>query len=146
MKEGGTQRRRWLAGRLWVLKQWWRPILSSPSIGWHQKLDALAELAGPSPVIHLAIALGTALGAWFIAPHPLGAILAAAALGSLLPLMLATITVIARHPQPVRTLSAFALLPVYGAWRVVTALQTVLFRSDSVWRKTERRQGTPGTG
>jgi 1,2-diacylglycerol 3-beta-glucosyltransferase len=144
MKEGGTQRRRWLAGRLWVLNQWWRAILVSSRISWHQKLDALAELAGPSPVIHLAIALLLAALSVSVVGGSTGSVLALVALGSLLPLGVTTVFVLAKHPQRTRTLGAFVMLPAYGAWRVLTALRTVLLRSESVWRKTERRSGTPG--
>ena len=49
--QGATQRERWRSGRLDTLRRYWRDIIVSDDIGWHQKLDALAELGEPSPVI-----------------------------------------------------------------------------------------------
>lgn len=139
MNEGGTQRRRWLAGRLWVFRRWWRPLLGSRKIGWHQKLDALAELAGPSPVIHLVlVAVVAALSLGAIGGSP-GLGLAILALGSLAPLVITTGIVILRHPQPFKTVVAFLMLPPYAVWRILTAIRTVLAPAR-VWRKTERQK------
>lgn len=139
MNEGGTQRRRWLAGRLWVLRHWWRRLLTSRKIGWHQKLDALAELAGPSPVIHLVLVLMIAALSLLAVGGSAGVWLAILALGSLTPLTITTGIVIVRHPQPLKTIVAFVMLPLYAVWRILTALRTVLVPA-SVWRKTERRK------
>ena len=138
MNEGATQRRRWLAGRLWVFRKWWRPLLSSNKIGWHQKLDALAELAGPSPVIHLVLALAIAALSLLAVGGSPGTWLAILAFGSLAPLIVTTGIVIARHPQPVKTLISFVMLPPYAVWRILTALRTLIL-PGKVWRKTERR-------
>jgi 1,2-diacylglycerol 3-beta-glucosyltransferase len=145
MKEGGTQRRRWQAGRGWVLRHWWRPLLTSRRIGWHQKLDALAELAGPSPVIHLVLALTIAAVSWLVLGGSPGIWLALLALGSLAPLLITTGIVFIRHPQPFRTAVAFVMLPPYAVWRIVMALRTVLL-PEEMWRKTERHRGTDRVG
>jgi 1,2-diacylglycerol 3-beta-glucosyltransferase len=139
MKEGGTQRRRWLAGRLWVFRKWWRPLLGSSKIGRHQKLDALAELAGPSPVIHLVLAMAIAALSLLAVGGSPGVWLAILAAGSLAPIMITTGIVIMRHPQPLKTIVAFVMLPPYAVWRILTALRTVLL-PGKVWRKTERRE------
>jgi hypothetical protein len=138
MRQGGTQRRRWLAGRIGVLRQWGGRILSSPGISWRQKLDALVELAGPSPVLHLVLALLlAALAGLFL--HGASRIWTAAlAIGSLAGTIGTTLAVLFRHPQPGRTILAFAMLPFYAVWRTGTALRTMLTLRDTAWRKTSR--------
>lgn len=138
MRQGATQRNRWMAGRLHVLGEYWRAIAGSRCIGARQKLDAFAELAGLSPILHVVMALTVAgLAAWLLAP-PLSTLFLLAAAASLLPLTLAVIVVLLRHPEPLRTLAAFSILPFYAVWRALTAIRTLLSLHDRTWRKTER--------
>ncbi len=138
MRQGTTQRTRWMAGRLHVLAGFWRPLLTSSRIGVGQKVDALAELAGLSPVLHVLVALAIAALALALLPSATGGLLALLALGSLLPLTLAVLLVLARHPEPLRTVLAFGILPFYAVWRLATAAGTLLRLRDRTWRKTER--------
>lgn len=137
LAQGQTQRVRWLAGRSWVLRQWWRAVVASRRTGPLQKLAALTELAMPSPVLHGALALVLAAIAALL-PTPAGHIVAVLALLSLASPLLSTVLVIARHPEPVPTIAAFARLPMYAMWRVVVAVRTLLLGSGLEWRKTER--------
>ena len=57
LQQGATQRRRWIAGRFRIIREWGPRLLRSPHIGWRQKLDAFVELALPAPVLHLAVAV-----------------------------------------------------------------------------------------
>ncbi len=138
MKQGGTQRRRWLAGRIGVLRQWGGRILGSSQVSWHQKLDALVELGGPSPVLHLVLALVVSAAACLTLDGNARLWFATLAVGSLAGTVGTTLAVLARHPQPGPTIAAFAMLPFYAVWRTATALRTVVNLRDNAWRKTSR--------
>ncbi len=139
LSQGTTQRRRWLAGRLWVLRRYGRAILRSREIGWHQKLDAVVELVLASPVLHLAGAIAVAVLAMTLMPGRLGLGLAIGALASLSGLVLTTLIVVWHHPQPLRTAAAFLMLVVYAPWRVLIAFSTLVTLGDTRWRKTSRQ-------
>ena len=138
LKQGATQRRRWLAGRISVIRQWAGRLVRSPRIGWHQKLDAFVELGLASPVLHLLSAAAVATVALLAIRGPLGWWIAAAAVASLSALIVTTTFVLCRHPQPWRTLSAFFMLPIYACWRLVVVARTVFTLRDTTWRKTAR--------
>lgn len=139
LRQGGIQRRRWLAGRIGVLRQWFSAIVGSKVISLHQKLDTIGELGAPSPVVHLGLVillgglamLSGTLGGWFIA---------AVGAATLLPLLIATAISIAHTPKPLRTVLSFLMLPPYGVWRIATALRTVLAPPERIWIKTERHK------
>jgi hypothetical protein len=138
LQEGATQRRRWLAGRLYIIRQWGPRLLRSKSIGWRQKLDAFVELGLSGPVLHLVVAVATVAVALVGVRGNLGWWLAWLAAASLSALVVTTITAIARHPQPWRTLSSFFMLPVYAVWRLVVVLGTMATLRDTTWRRTAR--------
>jgi 1,2-diacylglycerol 3-beta-glucosyltransferase len=138
LKQGATQRRRWLAGRISVIRQWGMRLIRSPRISWHQKLDAFVELGLASPVLHLLSVTATASIALLVVGGSLGWWIAGAAVGSLSALVVTTVIVFSRHPQPWRTLSALFMLPLYAAWRLVVVVVTVSTIRDTTWRKTAR--------
>ncbi|MBP9201128.1 MAG: glycosyltransferase [Gemmatimonadales bacterium] len=138
LRQGGTQRRRWLAGRLQVLGEYAGRVLRSGKIGPLQKLDALTELAAPSPILHVLAVLGVAGAAFLLRAHPLARAALVLAPLSLGPLALATVLVLARHPEPGATVRALAMVPVYAAWRLVVAVGTLFRLRDRTWKKTER--------
>jgi 1,2-diacylglycerol 3-beta-glucosyltransferase len=138
LQEGATQRRRWLAGRLYIIRQWGPRLLRSKSIGWRQKLDAFVELGLSGPVLHLVVAVVTVAVALVGVRGNVGWWLAWLAAASLSALVVTTITAIARHPQPWRTLSSFFMLPVYAVWRLVVVLGTMATLRDTTWRRTAR--------
>jgi cellulose synthase/poly-beta-1,6-N-acetylglucosamine synthase-like glycosyltransferase len=132
-----TRRSRWLRGRLQVLRTQWCPIFRSRMIGWHQKLDAVAELATLPPTVHASIAVAGAIGLFSVhtaATDWLGA----AILLTLLPLASTSIIALARDPEPGKTVAALLRLPFYAIWRALLVLETILFHREAVWRKTER--------
>lgn len=138
LREGATQRRRWLAGRLYIIREWGPRLLGSKNIGWRQKLDAFVELGLSGPVLHLVIAVVT-VGVSLVAVRgTLGRWIASLAAASLSALVVTTITVIGRHPQPWRTLSSFLMLPMYAVWRLVIVLGTMVTLRDTAWRRTAR--------
>jgi cellulose synthase/poly-beta-1,6-N-acetylglucosamine synthase-like glycosyltransferase len=138
MRQGATQRRRWLAGRIRVIREWAVPLIRSPRISWHQKLDAFVELGLASPVLNLVAAIAVAVVAIVGIPNALGAWIAGFAVASLSGIAITTIMAVLRHPQPWRTLSSFFMLPTYAAWRIVVAIGTLLTLRDTKWRKTAR--------
>jgi hypothetical protein len=137
MKQGQTQRSRWLAGRTWVLRTWWRDILHSKKTGPLDKFATLTELAALSPVLHLSVAVVVALLA-FLLPGPSRFWIAAMALTSVASHVIATGIVLVGHPYPRETLLAFLRLPIYALWRASVAAGTLFLPSSGEWLKTER--------
>jgi len=138
LREGATQRRRWIAGRFRILREWGPRILRSPNIGWRQKLDAFVELALPAPVLHLVVAVTVIAAALVGVRGKLGWWIAYLAMASLSAIVVNTLTAIWRHPQPWRTASSFFMLPVYAMWRLVVILRTLVTVRDTTWRRTSR--------
>jgi 1,2-diacylglycerol 3-beta-glucosyltransferase len=142
LRASATQRRRWTAGKLAVLAEHAGSILRSRRTGLAQKLDAIAELSAPGPALHLCLVALTATAALLLRP-PASGWLAVLLLASLLRPMVYTLAALARDREPLRALGAFALLPVYAAWRMwiaVTGLRTLTSR---IWIRTERHGPRP---
>ncbi|MDZ4672880.1 MAG: glycosyltransferase family 2 protein [Gemmatimonadota bacterium] len=142
LAQGATQRRRWLAGRIGVLRQWGGIVLKSNQITWHQKLDLLVELGLSSPILHLAAAVTVAIAALATLPQPINAWIAAAALSSLVGLIIATVYVLWHHPEPGPTLRAFLKLPLYVMWRILLFMRTILTLGQTRWERTRRAAHT----
>lgn len=138
LTQAGTQRKRWLAGRAWVLYHYGPLLLRSRNAGAHQKLDALGELASPSPVLHSILVAFVATLALVAIPTPLGWLLATAAGLTLLPLCSHTFLALRGHPHRWKILGSFLFLPAYALWRVLTAVRTVGTLREGRWVKTER--------
>lgn len=144
LQQSGTQRARWTAGRLAVLKMYLRPILVTPRIRLLQRLDLLAELSNLGPITRATIGvLGTALS--LFAPMPWRLVLIACfAMGILQPLAYSAISLI-RHEERGAALRAFTHLPRYVAWRLGVALGVAGMSGHKEWVRTARHQETPGT-
>ncbi len=137
LRQGASQRRRWMAGKLTVLFRRGPDIARSRAIGLHQKLDALAELAAPGPAVHLGLVMllgGLALAA----PLPAGAILAGGLVTSLARPVTYALVGLATDPEPLRALAAFAFLPIYTIWRMRAAAGALWMLGDRPWIRTER--------
>jgi cellulose synthase/poly-beta-1,6-N-acetylglucosamine synthase-like glycosyltransferase len=146
LRQGVTQRRRWLAGRIRVIREQAVGLILSPHIGWHQKLDAFVELGLAIPVLHLLVTLVVAAAALSVVGGTQGWWIAALAVASLSGVVITTIVVVLRHPQPWRTLFSFFMLPVYAGWRLVVLLRTLSTLRDTTWRRTARRAPVEGPG
>lgn len=137
LRASATQRRRWTGGKLAVLRTQLWPVIRSGKIGVAQKLDAIAELMRPGPVVHLCLVAAagglTLLLRLSAAPWLLGALLV-----SLLRPAAYTIAATARTPEPGRAIAAFAFLPLYAAWRAWTVLVTLASLGDKAWVRTAR--------
>jgi 1,2-diacylglycerol 3-beta-glucosyltransferase len=135
LRDSSSQRQRWTAGKLTVLARWGAMLIRSRWIGFHQKLDAIAELTAPGPVLLLGIVttmFAVALLAGF--PTAVAAIL-------LLPLArpaLYTALALSVQPDLRGTARAFAFLPIYALWRVVAAAAALRMVGDKPWVRTQR--------
>ncbi len=146
LQQGATQRRRWLAGRLRVIREWGARLIRSPHIGWHQKLDAFVELGLSSPVLHLILAFAVVVAAPLVVGGGTGRWIAFMAIASLSGIAVTALVVLSRHPQPWRTLSSFFMLPAYAGWRAFVAAGTLFTLRDTTWRKTARTVPIDGPG
>jgi cellulose synthase/poly-beta-1,6-N-acetylglucosamine synthase-like glycosyltransferase len=138
LQQGVTQRRRWLAGRIRIIREWAIRLILSPHIGWHQKLDAFVELGLASPVLHLLFAVLVIVAALLGVGGTPGWWVAMLAAASLSAVALTTLAVLWSHPQPWRTFLSFFMLPVYAGWRLVVVIGTLSTLRDTSWRKTAR--------
>ena len=138
LEEGATQRRRWLGGRIRVMRDWGGRIIRSTNIGWRQKLDLFIELGLTSPVLNLVIALAVIAIALFGLGGTVGRWIAFGAAMSLSGIVATTFVALLRHPQPGPTVQAFFMLPVYAAWRLAVFVSTIFTLGDTTWRRTSR--------
>jgi len=138
LSQGVSQRRRWVVGRRQALRQWFLPLIKSRRIRLLQKLDALYELSAAGPVVSATIAVGVAATALLIRMNGLGWIVAGTALSSQLPSVLATATVLSRHPRRLPVFRAMAVLPVYAVWRMGVSVGSWVGAGRLSWQKTQR--------
>jgi cellulose synthase/poly-beta-1,6-N-acetylglucosamine synthase-like glycosyltransferase len=136
--QGATQRRRWMAGRLWAIQRYGRPLLQSRRISWHQKLDTIVELGLASPVLHLFVALVAAAAALLLSPGWFGLGMALAAGLSVSGIVAGTLAVLWNHPEPGKTVLSFLRLPIYLMWRMLVLFGTLLTLRDKKWERTSR--------
>lgn len=135
--QSAPQRRRWTAGRLTVLARCAGPLLRSRSIGFRQKLDTIAELSAPGPVVHLG--LGAMLAGLTLALHlPEGIGLVAVLAVGIARHVIYTLIAMTRQTDPVRAGLAFAFLPLYGLWRLGVEFGALGMLGDRPWIRTER--------
>lgn len=137
LAQSSTQRKRWQAGRLGVLRDYWRAIVTSRRIGWRQKLDAIAELSIPGPVLHAAIALGAALALGLL-PGTAPRVVAVLFLLSLLPTAAWTAAAWARHPRRGAIALALVRLPLYAVWRIAVAGLALTTGRRGAWNRSPR--------
>lgn len=139
LNQSRSQRERWTAGRLGVLQLYWRAILSGEALHLIQRLDLLAELMSLGPIVRAVLAIAGCTTSLFIGGWG-GQLLAALFLTGFLQPSLYSILVIARHPEPGRTIAALAYLPLYGIWRVFTAVRGLLKTGiGGPWTRTGRK-------
>ena len=132
-----TQRQRWASGRLAVLRTYLRQIATTRRIGPLQRLDLLAELSKLGPVTHCTLGIVGALIALAARP-PFAGFLAAMLLSPVVHQGTMSAVSLWRHPEPLRTVAAFARLPRYTLWRVGVALGVLARREKRDWVRTER--------
>lgn len=139
LRQSAPQRKRWAAGRLTVLARTVVPLLSSGRIGLRQKLDALAELSAPGPVVHLGLAAVLA-GLTLALQPPATPVLVSFLLVGVARHAVYTAAALTQQPQPGRAALAFAFLPFYGLWRCGVELAALRMLGDKPWVRTERHR------
>jgi cellulose synthase/poly-beta-1,6-N-acetylglucosamine synthase-like glycosyltransferase len=137
LRQSRSQRHRWLAGRLDALFTLGPALLASSRIGWTQKLDTIAELSSPGPVVQFAACLLCASLVWLAGAPGATAIVIALAVSLMRPAAY-TFIGLAYDPQPLRAAAAFGYLPVYAAWRLASALRTITLLGEREWVRTGR--------
>jgi 1,2-diacylglycerol 3-beta-glucosyltransferase len=139
LRQSSTQRERWTAGRLTVLARIGPRVLARGSVTLRQKLDTIAELTAPGPALHLGIALVLAVLAIILAV-PSAPVLATLLIVTLVRPVAYTIAALAVQPNRWRTVTAFAFLPLYTAWRIGAAARALRMVGDKPWIRTERHR------
>ncbi len=138
LRQSSTQRQRWTAGKLTVVGRLIARLVRSGQIGLAQKLDAVAELTSPGPVVHLGLA--TVLAALTAVVRPPGADALLLALGaSVVRLAIYTVAGLFVQPNPLRSAAAFAFLPFYMVWRLGAAARALKMLGDKPWVRTARQ-------
>lgn len=141
--EAGTQRRRWLAGRLMTMANNWRSLVGSRRISVLQKIDVLSEITAVGPVLHTLIAL-VGLTAMALTRSTVGYAVSIGFAVSLMPLAFWTTKIWWRDPARWQLFKDFAQLPRYTIWRAVQAILTVGTGYRGVWRRSPRRKAAGG--
>jgi cellulose synthase/poly-beta-1,6-N-acetylglucosamine synthase-like glycosyltransferase len=139
LSQSRSQRERWTAGRLAVLRMYLPAILTRGRASLLQRLDLIAELTNLGPVMRgaigiagTAVALGAGVPGW-----PLLVTLFAS--GVVQPALYSAIS-LATHPQPGRTLAAFLRLPMYAVWRVAVGIRAFALSGKTLWVRTSRHE------
>jgi 1,2-diacylglycerol 3-beta-glucosyltransferase len=137
LRQSRTQRERWTAGRFAVLRLYWRQILGSGKCSWLERLDLLAELSHPGPVMRGWLGLVGAAGTLTLQPWGWPVSAGLFATGVLQPVLYAALA-LRDHPQPAATLGALARLPAYALWRGVVGVRAALVSGRGAWTRTAR--------
>jgi hypothetical protein len=137
LRQSRTQRERWTAGRFAVLRLYWRQILRSRQASWLERLDLLAELSHPGPVMRGWLGLVGATGTLALQPWGWPVSAGLFATGVLQPVLYAALA-LRDHPQPAATLGALARLPAYALWRGVVGVRAALVSGRGAWTRTAR--------
>lgn len=137
LHQSATQRQRWTAGRVAVLRHTSPALFRSQRITPSQKLDALAELSALGPAVHLGVVAAFCALTWLVRA-PGATVLTIALTASLLRPAAYTILALGSDPEPWRALAAFAFLPLYTPWRLWTLLGSLRMMGNKPWVRTQR--------
>ena len=133
--EASTQRRRWLAGRWQVLRNYFIPILRGSNVGFRQRLDLFAELLFPGPVVHASIGLTLSLFAYLIGYWwPIGV----AYVVSLIPTVAWTAWGLVRRPDRLQLCVDLLRVPPYAVWRLFSGLMAIATVGSTRWERSPR--------
>ncbi len=141
LDQSAPQRQRWTAGKFVVLGRMIGPVLRSTHISLRQKLDVIAELSAPGPVVQLGVvAILMSLVLLLHVPAEI-ALVVLLMTGLVRHIVFATVALFAQ-PDPIRSAIAFLFLPVYGLWRVPIEFAAVRMLGDKPWIRTARHSST----
>lgn len=139
LRQSSSQRKRWAAGKLIVLRDHGLRLLRSSRIGPHQKLDLIAELTAPGPAVHLGLVLIALAAVWLLNP-PYAGWITFALLLPLARIAIYSALAIIRGPEPFRTTIAFLYLPFYTIWRLGIQALALSMVGGGEWIRTARHQ------
>lgn len=139
LKESGSQRRRWSAGKISVLLTRAPEVLRSPQAAALQKLDTLAELTAPGPTVNLMVSLAVACGA-LAASLPAALWIAGLSSLSVVRLGLYTLHALTKVEQPWRVTASFLVLPFYAVWRLGVQASALVTMWGGRWVRTARHR------
>ncbi len=137
LRQSASQRRRWTAGRRAVLLRQGLQILRSQRPSARQKLDAIAELTTPGPVVHFAAAIALLALCFVFRPLAFNWIILGLSAALARPVVY-TILAIFREPDPISTMRAFTFLPFYMVWRLGIQLSSQFMVGEKPWVRTKR--------
>ncbi|MGE5802955.1 MAG: hypothetical protein ACM358_11935, partial [Gemmatimonadota bacterium] len=109
----------------------------SRKIGLAQKLDALAELTGPGPVVLFGLTIVAATLTLILQP-PASAWLLSALAVSVVRQAAYTVAGLSVQRDPLRASLAFVFLPLYLVWRLGAAARALGQLGDKPWVRTAR--------
>jgi cellulose synthase/poly-beta-1,6-N-acetylglucosamine synthase-like glycosyltransferase len=139
LDQSRTQRERWTAGRLDVLRLHWHEILASPGVPVLQRLDLLAELLSLGPVIRGMLG-GAGVLASFAIDSPYALVAAVLFATGFLQPILYSLLVLRQHPERSATLLALLYLPRYALWRLAVGARGLLsVQRNADWTRTKRK-------
>ena len=141
LRQSSTQRERWAAGKFHVLLDQLPVIFRSARISWHAKLDAAAELTALGPAVTLGLT-GVLIALLAALQPPAALVVIGLLLLPVLRLVVYTGIAVAKSPEPLRTIGAFAFLPFYTVWRVAIQLRVFRPRRSRSWIRTARHVET----
>lgn len=137
LRNASTQRQRWRSGRLQVLGRYFSGILTAEELGWRQRLDIVSELIGYGPAVQLGVAAFSAVSAVILLELGPAVILGLLALMSARPISYGLLALSVTE-EPIKTLRALTVLPVYILWRAVQEILAILNIPSSEWIRTAR--------
>jgi cellulose synthase/poly-beta-1,6-N-acetylglucosamine synthase-like glycosyltransferase len=145
LRQGKTQRTRWRAGRLEILRRIGPKLLETKELGFHQRLDMLGELLVPGPLVHFGIAISLGMVVWLLGPPGEPFILALLAI-PILRWGVYGLLALRDQPEPLRTLAASFSMPLYIVWRMATEVSAIRTRGQQGWVRTERHSEEQESG
>jgi len=137
LKASASQRHRWTAGKLTVLAQHAWPLIRSRHATVARKLDGLAELSAPGPIVHLGLVALAMASAILLHPPAAGWLVALLLLTLVRPAVY-TLAALASDPDRGSALRAFAFLPFYAVWRIGAAATALGMVGRKPWIRTAR--------
>lgn len=135
--ETRTQRSRWLVGKWQVLRRNALLLLTSSKIGPHQKLDAIAELVFPGPVVHAGVAI-LAAGFLGLSAAPVARAVSLLFLASILPTVAWSLWALARRPDRSALMLDLCRLPLYAVWRLWAGVTALTRGTRMPWERSPR--------
>lgn len=139
VEQSETQRERWTAGRLAVLRRYGGKILKDRELPLHQRLDMIAELSSTGPVMQNFLGL-TGVCVTLLLQPPFTPLLALLFASTLIQHALYSSISLAKHPEPLATLRACSRLPRYAVWRVRVGLKAFRMSGTERWIRTARHE------